>query len=76
MSDQTLKTLHEAIAAHIKDEGDGDYLTEWVITAAAAIPDEIHATGYYYFDNEIPHHHAVGLLHRALTRLNEPDDED
>lgn len=78
MSKQTLAALHDAVAAHIKDEGEGDYLTEWVLSAAAVVPNTPRATSYYYYDNDLPAHHAVGLLQKAtdfVTDYVEADDD-
>lgn len=76
MSTQTLANLHEAIAAHIADEGDGVYLTEWVVSASAVIPDKPQSTAYYYYDNDLPIHHAVGLLASARSFVNDFQSDD
>ena len=76
MSKQTLDALHDAVAAHIKDEGDGDYLTEWALTAAAVVPNMPRSTSYYYYDNDLPVHHAIGLLHKATDFVTDYDEGD
>lgn len=68
MSKATLHAIHAAIAAHIEDENeDGpEYLTEWLIVASAAQAEHEDRTSYYYYDSDIPYHHALGLIHRGL----------
>ena len=75
MSDATLQAVHDAIAAHIADvnEDDPEYLTEWCFVAAAAVSTDAHATAYYYYDADIPSHHAMGLLHHGMTFLQSRD---
>lgn len=79
MSNATLQAVHDAIAAHIADvnEDDPEFLTEWAFVAAAAVSTDATATAYYYYDSEIPIHHATGLLHHGLNHLTRASqDED
>jgi hypothetical protein len=72
MSDATLQAVHDAIAAHIADvnEGDPEFLTEWVFVAATAISTDPHASSYYIYDSNIPAHHSLGLLHYAKIQVS------
>jgi len=78
MSDKTLQAVHDAIAAHIADvnEDDPEFLTEWAFVAACAVSTNARATSYYYYDSDIPVHHAAGLLHHGINHLNNPDHGD
>ena len=79
MSDATLHAVHDAIAAHIADVNDGEnlLLTDWHITAAAAIADDPHLTMYFNISTNSPYHHRLGLMHRGMEMLTAgPDDDD
>ncbi|MHC6592413.1 hypothetical protein [Arthrobacter sp. C152] len=69
MSATTLQAVHEAIAAHIADEADGDtvYLTDWQLTAAAA--RDTGTTLYFNVGTNSPYHSRLGLLYRGLEML-------
>ncbi|KQQ98014.1 hypothetical protein ASF74_14875 [Arthrobacter sp. Leaf145] len=72
MSAETLQGIHDAIAAHIADENEDatEYLTEWVVTAAAVVSDNAEVTSYWFLNaKDIPYHHRLGLLHRGLEYL-------
>jgi len=77
MSGQTLQAVHDAIAAHIADEADGEtvYLTDWQIIAAAAIPAEHDRTMYFNVGTNSPYHSRLGLLHRGLEMLVNGDND-
>lgn len=74
MSDATRQGIHEAIAAHIADLNDGaaEYLTEWVVVGTTAIAENPRGSMYYFVDNQIPRHHAVGLLDHGQNVLADP----
>jgi hypothetical protein len=77
MSDKTLQAVHDAIAAHIADESDGDtiFLTDWQLVAAAAIATDHERTMYFNVGSSAPYHHRLGLLHRGLEMLvSGPED--
>lgn len=81
MSDQTLQSVHDAIAAHIADvnEDDPEFLAEWVFIASCAIATDPDNTSYYIYDSRIPAHHALGLLHYGKVQVQrglEADDDD
>ena len=78
MSEATLQAVHDAIAAHLEDENqDGpEYLAEWALVATAVLAERSNATAYYYYDSDIPIHHAVGLLHHGLQHLTAPQGDD
>lgn len=78
MSDQTLQAVHDAIAAHIADvnEDDPEFLTEWAFVAACAVSTNARATSYYYYDSDIPLHHATGLLHHGINQISRADTYD
>ena len=77
MSDATLQAVHDAIAAHIADEADGEtvYLTDWQIIAAAAPARDTGLTMYFNVGTNSPYHSRLGLLHRGLEMLVNGDDD-
>lgn len=80
MSDATKAALEDALRIHVIDEGDGSYLTDWVVLAAGAMPDDPDATMYISECSSGPIHHRIGLA-RYLTRkydeqLMADDDDD
>lgn len=77
MSDATFQAVHDAIAAHVADvnEGDPEYLTEWLFVASA-VSGQQGRTSYYYRDSDLPFHHAVGLLHYAQAAVSDFDTDD
>ena len=80
MSDATLQAVHDAIAAHIEDvnEGDPNYLTEWMFVASAAVATDVKRTAYYVYDSGLSYHHALGLMTYGLdvTQIDFQTDED
>lgn len=79
MSDQTLQAVHDAIAAHIADESEGEvvFLTDWQLTAAAALASNNDRTMYYNIGTNSPYHSRLGLMYRGLELLESMDaDED
>ena len=78
MSDATLQGIHDAIAAHIEDESDGEVLllTDWQATAAAAMADDPTQTMYLNIGHNSPYHHRLGLLHRGLEMLTTQTADD
>ena len=78
MSDQTLQAVHDAIAAHIADvnEDVNVLLTDWQITASAAIANDMHRTMYYNISTNSPYHHRLGLMYRGLEMLEGGDEDD
>lgn len=71
MSEVTLQAVHDAIAAHVTDECEGQpvLLTDWQATAAAALADDMHSTMYLNLASNAPYHHRLGLMHRGLEML-------
>ena len=78
MSDATLQAIEDAIAAHIADEDDEALLlTDWQLTAAAAIPTNHSRTMYFNLGTDAPYHHRLGLMYRGLELLESgTEDED
>lgn len=78
MSDATLQAVHDAIAAHIADvsEGDALLLTDWHVTAAAAIPTDHERTMYFNLATNSPYHHRLGLMYRGLEILEGGTEDD
>lgn len=78
MSEQTLKAVHEAIAAHIKDRQDDEdvVLGDWFICYSGMVssdesPDGIlHVTGYATSEDSTPHA-SMGLVTISLKELEE-----
>lgn len=77
MSDATLQTVHDAIAAHIADVSDGEsvFLTDWQLTAAAALASDAHRTLYFNVGTNAPYHSRLGLIYRGLEMLEGEDDD-
>jgi hypothetical protein len=77
VSDATLQGIHDAIAAHIADEDDEALLlTDWQLTAAAAIPTNHARTMYFNLGTDAPYHHRLGLMYRGLELLESGASED
>jgi hypothetical protein len=78
MSDATLQAVNDAIAAHIADESDGEsiLLTDWQLTAAAALAHGPDRTMYFNVGTHSPYHHRLGLMHRGLELLTGGTDDD
>lgn len=78
MSDATLNAVHDAIAAHIADESDGEsvFLTDWHLTAAAALADNADRTMYFNMGSNAPYHSRLGLMYRGLEMLEGGVGED
>jgi len=71
MSDKTLQAVHDAIAAHIADVNDGEviFLTDWQLTAAAALAERHDRTLYFNVGTNAPYHSRLGLMYRGLEML-------
>lgn len=77
MSDATLQAIHDAIAAHVADISDEPLLlTDWQLTAAAAIPTNHERTMYFNVGTNSPYHHRLGLAYRGLELLEASDEDD
>ena len=78
MSDATIRAVHEAIAAHVADECEGEavLLTDWQMTVAAAIANDPNLTMYFNVGHNSPYHHRLGLMHRGLEMLTASTEED
>lgn len=79
MSDATLQAVHDAIAAHIADVNDGGehiLLTDWQLTAAAAMASDAHHTLYFNVGTNAPYHSRLGLMYRGLEMLEGGTDDD
>lgn len=68
MSAETKAALDTALAAHIADEGDGAFLTGYVLLAAAVPSDgSMDSTRYLTaFAENQPYHSAYGLAHQLV----------
>lgn len=77
MSDATLQAVHDAIAAHIADESDEViFLTDWQLTAAAALAERDDRTLYFNVGTNAPYHHRLGLMYRGLELLEAGTEDD
>lgn len=77
MSDATIQAINDAIAAHIAAESDEALLlTDWQLTAAAAIATNHDRTMYFNIGTNSPYHHRLGLMYRGLELLESGSDED
>lgn len=70
MSAETTQALEEAIRTHIADEHPGTLVSEWILVTAVVEPgadrgDMLHI----YEDNDLPSHHATGLLTRMVNKI-------
>lgn len=72
MSKETYEAVEAALKAHMADEHDGAFLTQWVIAAHAIDSTEANASYYEYFNHDGPPHEWMGLVsmleRRALYR--------
>lgn len=74
MSSDTAAAIEDAIRAHIADEAeDPIYLTDWYVVTACAGTDQ-YSTSYWHVSSNMPPHTSLGLISRALRRLNRDDD--
>lgn len=70
MSAATTQALEEAIRTHIADEYPDALVAEWaLIVAAVEAERERGEMLHIYEDNDLPSHHATGLLTRAINRI-------
>lgn len=78
MSKQTLQAVHEAIAAHLADEAEGEsiFLTDWILTAAAALAARSDYTLYFNIGTDAPYHSRLGLMYRGLELLEGGTDDN
>ena len=79
MSAETKAALEDALRAHVIDEGEGSYLTDWVILAAGAVADDPDATMYISECSAGPIHHRIGLARYLVLKYDEQlmaDDDD
>lgn len=78
MSAQTKLALEDALQAHIKDEHNQDsIITEWIIVSAGIEPGlEPGDRAIWYEDNDLPSHHATGLLTRTINNIEHGTDDD
>jgi len=78
MSDATHQAINDAIAAHIADESDGEVmlLTDWLLTAAAALADNHDRTMYFNIGTSAPYHSRLGLMYRGLELLEGGAEDD
>ena len=75
MSEQTRKAIAEAIQAHAADEWNGDLIVDWIVSAATVDNTGDYAHGTIYSRDPAPRYVVRGLLHEALYRVDEEDDE-
>lgn len=78
MSDATQQAIHDAIAAHIEDESEGEriLLTDWQLTAAAALAERHDRTLYFNVGTDAPYHSRLGLMYRGLEMLEGGTGDD
>ncbi|MEV7472245.1 hypothetical protein AB0N33_00845 [Pseudarthrobacter oxydans] len=78
MSDKTLQAVHDAIAAHIADVNEGEhiFLTDWQLTAAAAMASDANLTLYFNVGTNAPYHSRLGLMYRGLEMLEGGTEDD
>lgn len=78
MSDATRQAIHDAIAAHITDESEGEhiFLTDWHLTAAAAMASDANLTLYFNVGTNAPYHSRLGLVYRGLEMLEGGTDDE
>jgi hypothetical protein len=75
---ETRDALIEALRAHVHAEGDGAYLTDWIVIAAAAALDDPDTTTYITETSDGPMHHRIGLVRYLALRTDQiiTDDDD
>lgn len=72
----TLEALEAAIRQHVSTAGEGAYLTDWVLIAAAAVSEDPDATMYFSETSGGPMHHKLGLVRYIAKRFDGMVDED
>ena len=77
---ETLDALTSALRAHVAAEGEGAYLTDWIVIAAGAMPADPDSTVYISECSDGPLHHRLGLVRYLNLRSDEMatdvDDDD
>jgi len=68
--DETAEALEQALRAHVAASADGAYLTDWIIFAAAAMPDDADSTTYITETSDAPLHHRIGLVRYLSLRTD------
>lgn len=72
MSTRTTAALEAAIREHITNEHPGVLVSEWALICVGIEPgSERGDTLHIYEDNDLPSHHATGLLTRAIGRIEQ-----
>ena len=66
--DRTRVTLEQALSAHVAASTGGGFLTDWVLTAAAADPTDDGVTHYVTESSDGSPHRRLGLVHRLRIR--------
>lgn len=72
----TREALIDALRAHVAAEGEGAYLTDWVLVAAGAMPAEPDSTVYINECSDGPLHHRLGLVRYLSLRSDQMATED
>lgn len=68
MSEQTREALVDALRAHVADEGEGAFLTDFVVMSAGAMPADPDSTTYITESSDGPLHHRLGLVRYLALR--------
>jgi hypothetical protein len=74
MSDSESRTIDpeslDKLDAAIREyAGKGDYVTEWVLVAAASPGDDPNAVAYHFGESSRPPHVLLGLFHAGTRRM-------
>jgi len=76
MSEDTKKALDDAVRAHFRDETDGGFMTDYVLTSAGPSVIDGDRTEYIHCCSESPFHVTYGLASMAMDRFSSEDDDD
>jgi len=76
MSEDTKQALDNAVKDHFKDEMNGAFMTDYILTAAGPSADDGEVTEYLHSCTESPFHNLYGLAHMSLDHFSGPEDED
>lgn len=71
MSEETKVAVEGAIRAHLADECEGAFLTDWVVFTAGAIPEYSDRTRYMAEYSDSPMHTLMGLSNMMRLNLEE-----
>lgn len=77
MSKETFDAMAAAIEAHVADESDGGFVSEFIVVAHSAHPERAMESQYHYSASaDTPPHRLWGLVNMADRRARRQLDEE